>query len=177
MFLSNITTKNVYALRSSHACYMLHQIHPSCFDDSSGSGEGNIRDSGYIKDWSCRPLWGLPSLWSPVFLNFRYELAVRGWGVGVVPWLIYRRGNMSPYSLDMRLVGPQRTSGRGAETKNRLHLPFLRSSEPWRCHQIDGAAWIFELHRISFFVIKWKTFRSVGVPLRVGTHLWRYRVS
>jgi hypothetical protein len=79
-----------------------------------------------------------------------------------VPRPLYRRGNSSPYSLD----GPQRSSGRGAEKKNRLRPPFLRSSNPWRSHPTDRAACIVELYRVSFFAVKWKTFRSVGVTYR-----------
>jgi len=83
-----------------------------------------------------------------------------------LPRPLYRRGNISPYSLDRRLDGSQRSSERGAEKKYRLRLPFLRSSNPWRGHQTDEAARIVELHRVSFFAVKWKTFRSFGVPYR-----------
>jgi hypothetical protein len=57
-------------------------------------------------------------------------------------------------------MGPVEVPAAVLEIKNRLPPPFLRPSNPWRSHQIDGAARFFELHRVSFFIIKWKTLGS-----------------
>jgi hypothetical protein len=64
-----------------------------------------------------------------------------------VPRPLLSSGNISPYSLNRRLDGPQRSSGRVAEKKNHIRPPFLRPSNPWRSHQIDVAS-IIALHRV-----------------------------
>lgn len=83
-----------------------------------------------------------------------------------MPRPLYHRVNILPYSLDRMLDGPQRSSGRGAAKKNRLRPPFLWSSKPWHSHQIDGVACIVQLHRVSFFAIKWKS--SGALEFRIG---------
>jgi hypothetical protein len=149
--------QNCLLWRSSHACYMLPQTHPSCFDGSSGGGERNVRDSGFVKDWNYRPLWVLSSCGVQFFLTFGINWS---WGFGVMPGLRYRTripwvgGWMGPGEVPEAVL-----------KKKRPRPPFLRSSKPWRSHQIDGAARFNKWHTVRFFVIKWKTSRSVEFSL------------